>query len=268
MTISLNGATRVYYVVGDPIAQVKSPQGVTEMMQNQGVNAACIPAHVAPAQLAAFAAGVKQVQNIDGVIVTVPHKIAYKDLCDSVSPEAAFLGSVNTVRKTANGWHGDMFDGQGFVAALLKQGGVLQGKKVLLAGAGGAGGAIAYSLVQAGVAELAISERDAQRRDDLIVRLQGLGLASISIGSDDPTGFDVVLNATPSGMQAGDALPFQTDKLQAAMFVGDVITAPEVTPFITAGRALGCKSMIGLDMFAEVRDLMVQFLLQTEEARA
>ena len=268
MTIQLNGASRVYYVVGDPIAQVKSPQGVTELMQQQGVNAACIPAHVAPEQLAAFAAGVKPIQNIDGVIVTVPHKMAYKNLCDSVSPEAAFLGSVNTVRKTATGWHGDMFDGQGFVAALLKKGGVLQGKKVLLAGAGGAGGAIAYSLVQAGVAELAIAERDAARRDDLIVRLQGLGLGKISVGSDDPSGFDVVLNATPCGMKADDPLPFQIDKLKAAVFVGDVITAPEVTPFIAAGRALGCPSMLGVDMFAEVRDLMVQFLLQGEEVQA
>ena len=67
MTIQLNGASRVYYVVGDPIAQVKSPQGVTELMQQQGVNAACIPAHVAPEQLAAFATGVKPIQNIDGV---------------------------------------------------------------------------------------------------------------------------------------------------------------------------------------------------------
>ena len=93
-------------------------------------------------------------------------------------------------------------------------------------------------------------------------------MGKISIGSDDPSGFDVVLNATPCGMKADDPLPFQIDKLKAAVFVGDVITAPEVTPFIAAGRALGCPSMLGVDMFAEVRDLMVQFLLQGEEVQA
>lgn len=207
-------------------------------------------------------------RNIDGVIVTVPHKLAYTALCDSVSSEAAFLGAVNTVRKTATGWHGDMFDGQGFVAALLKQGGVLQGKKALLAGAGGAGSAIAYSLLQAGVAELAILERDALRRDDLIRRLQGLGLAVVGVGSDDPTGFDVVINATPTGMQASDGLPFQVGKLTAQMFAGDVITAPEITPFISAARAVGCNTLLGADMFAEVRDLMVAFLLNKAEVAA
>ncbi|AUZ05078.2 MULTISPECIES: shikimate dehydrogenase family protein [Vitreoscilla] len=266
MAIKLNGATRLYYVVGDPIAQVKSPQGVTEWMQQQGFNGACIPAHVAPSDLEDFVKHVKTVQNIDGVIVTVPHKIAYKNWCDTVSEEAAFLGAVNTIRKTENGWHGDMFDGQGYVTAILKKGGELQDKNVLLAGAGGAGSAIAYSLLKAGVTKLAIHEQDVHRRDDLILRLQSLNLAEVVVGSEDPSGFDVVINATPTGIKAGDALPFQVDKLQSGMFAGDVITQPEVSPFIEAARAIGCNNMIGLDMFAEVRDLMVQFLLQQEEA--
>ena len=223
--------------------------------------AACIPAHVAPAQLAAFADGVKQVQNIDGVIVTVPHKMAYKDLCDSLSPEAAFLGAVNTVRKTAKGWHGDMFDGLGFVTAMRDNGGEPQGKRALLVGAGGAGSAIAHALVMAGVSALAIHDEDAARRTTLVDRLAGLGRCPVLHGSADPTGFDMVLNATPVGMKAGDPYPLDVDKLQPSMFAGCVITMPAITPFIAAARAKGCGTMTGAHMFGRVRDLMVEFLL-------
>lgn len=261
MDITLNGSTRVYYVVGDPIAQVKSPEGMTSAFQANGLNAVCVPAHVAPADLAAWMQGVRACQNVDGIMVTVPHKIAFAQLCDSVSETARFLNTVNVVKRTADGWHGDMFDGRAQVEALLKNGAVLSGKKAILAGAGGAGTAIAYALVEAGVAELAISETDTARRDTLVERLNGLGKAKVYAGSSDPSGFDVVVNATPMGMKAGDPLPFDGDKLTAQMFVGDVVTYPD-TAWLQKAQAQGCKTSSGLDMFAAVRDLMANFLMK------
>lgn len=261
MDITLNGSTRVYYVVGDPIAQVKSPEGMTSAFQANGLNAVCVPAHVAPADLAAWMQGVRACQNVDGIMVTVPHKIAFAQLCDSVSETARFLNTVNVVKRTADGWHGNMFDGRAQVEALLKNGAVLSGKKAILAGAGGAGTAIAYALVEAGVAELAISETDTARRDTLVERLNGLGKAKVYAGSSDPSGFDVVVNATPMGMKAGDPLPFDGDKLTAQMFVGDVVTYPD-TAWLQKAQAQGCKTSSGLDMFAAVRDLMANFLMK------
>lgn len=261
MDITLNGSTRVYYVVGDPIAQVKSPEGMTSAFQANGLNAVCVPAHVAPVDLAAWMQGVRACQNVDGIMVTVPHKIAFAQLCDSVSETARFLNTVNVVKRTADGWHGDMFDGRAQVEALLKNGAVLSGKKAILAGAGGAGTAIAYALVEAGVAELAISETDTARRDTLVERLNGLSKAKVYAGSSDPSGFDVVVNATPMGMKAGDPLPFDGDKLTAQMFVGDVVTYPD-TAWLQKAQAQGCKTSSGLDMFAAVRDLMANFLMK------
>lgn len=260
---TLNGSTRVHFIVGDPIAQVKSPAGVTQAFASRGLNAICVPAHVAPAQLADWVRGASLAQNVDGIIVTVPHKLAVSKLCGSLSDAAAFLQSVNTMRRNPDGsWHGDMFDGTGFVAALQEKGCQLAGKRVLLVGAGGAGSAIAYTLAVSGVAELAITEPDAQRRDSLIARLQGLGKAKVVAGNYDPTGFDVVLNATPVGMKESDPYPLEVDKLTADMFCGCVITAPPVTPFIAAAQAKGCGTMGGADMFAKVRDLMIAFLLR------
>jgi shikimate dehydrogenase len=263
MSEPLSGATRVHFIVGDPIAQVKSPAGVSQTFHDRGHNAYVMPAHVAPAKLAAWLDGVSLAQNVDGVIVTVPHKFACYGLCATTSERAAFLHTVNTMRRNPDGsWHGDMFDGLGFVSAMQDNGCQPAGKKALLVGAGGAGSAIAHALVVAGVSSLAIFDPDAARRSTLVDRLAGLGKCPVTHGSADPTGFDIVLNASPVGMQASDPIPVEADKLQAPMFVGCVITAPAITPLIAAARAKGCQTMTGAHMFGRVRDLMVDFLLE------
>ncbi|MEY4884436.1 MAG: hypothetical protein RIS34_2290, partial [Pseudomonadota bacterium] len=161
----LSGATRVHFIVGDPIAQVKSPAGVSQAYQARGHNAMVMPAHVAPAALAAWLAGVSLAQNVDGIIVTVPHKFACFDLCATTSERAAFLHTVNTMRRNPDGtWHGDMFDGLGFVEAMRDNGCQPLAKRALLVGAGGAGSAIAHALVMAGVSALAIHDEDTVRR--------------------------------------------------------------------------------------------------------
>ena len=263
MLENYSGATRVHLIVGDPIAQVKSPFGVTQAFEARGKDAVCVPAQVPPAHLAAWWQGTRLAGNLDGLIVTVPHKFACTAFCDELSERAAFLGAVNTVRRDAQGrWHGDMFDGLGYVRALEQNGCALAGRRALLAGAGGAGSAIAHSLIQAGVSELALHDPDAGRRQSLMDRLNTLGLGRTVAGSNDPSGFDVVINATPIGMKATDPTPFAVERLTASMFVGCVITAPAITPLIAAARALGCKTVTGAEMFGQVRGLMVDFLMQ------
>jgi shikimate dehydrogenase len=260
--LNLDGASRVYFIVGDPVAQVKSPAGVSQAFQDAGLNALCMPAHVAPADLAVWTAGVSSCKNVDGIIVTVPHKFAYFDLCATTSDRGAFLKSINTLRRNLDGsWHGDMFDGLGYVKALALKGFELDKKKALLVGAGGAGSAIAFALATSGVRELAIHDADTLRRDSLVQRLAALGLCSVRAGSSDPTGFDIAINATPIGMQAGDPHPMDASKFKPDLFVGCVITAPSVPPMIAAARALGCNTLTGTEMFAQVKDLMVEFLM-------
>jgi shikimate dehydrogenase len=172
------------------------------------------------------------------------------------------LRTVNTMRRNPDGtWHGDMFDGLGFVTAMNDNGCNPAAKKALLVGAGGAGSAIAHALVMAGVSELAIYDEDATRRETLVQRLAGLNKCPVTSGSSDPTGFDIVLNATPVGMKETDPFPLQASKLSGAMFVGCVITQPAITPLIAAARAKGCLTMTGAHMFGRVSDLMIDFLV-------
>lgn len=258
----LSGALRVYAIIGDPVAQVKSPAGVTQALRTRGHDAIVVPFRVPPAGLRAFFAGLQSARNVDGAIVTVPHKFAACDLCARMSARARFLGAVNAMRRTPDGaWEGDMFDGLGYVSGMRQLGCDPRGKRVLLVGAGGAGTAMAHALVEAGVAMLAIHDENASRRDALVARLAALDSARVEAGGPDPAGMDVVLNATPAGMRARDPLPVATARLTAAMFVGDVVTAPVVTPLLVAARARGCTTMTGADMFAQVRDLMVDFFV-------
>lgn len=261
--LTLDGATRVVAILGDPIAQVKSPAGVTRALQQRGRNAVVVPVHVTREDLDAFVQGASRMRNLDGLIVTVPHKIDAFRHCASTSERARFLGAVNVLRRNADGsWHGDHCDGEGFVQGLRQAGARLEGQRALLVGAGGAGSAIALALLDAGVRELAILEPDAPRRGSLLGRLrQRHGGKAVAAPGNDPTGFDLVLNATPMGMEPADPLPVEVATLAPSMFVADVITAPAVTPLLESARARGCATQDGAGMFAAVCERMVAFLL-------
>jgi shikimate dehydrogenase len=263
-TASLSGVTRVIFIVGDPIAQVRSPSGVTAAMRAKGADAIVIPAHVAPADLDAFFAGVTPMRNCDGVIITVPHKFSATAFCETLTKEGAFLGAVNMLRRNADGsWHGSASDGVAMVAALRDAGCQPQRKRALLIGAGGAGSAIGHALVEAGVTSLDIRDFDPERTSALAARLSALGQASVNLADETvcAENYDIVVNATPSGMREGDPLPIDVSRLNASTFVGDVVTKPPLTPFIAAARVRGCPTVTGTQMFERVCDAIVEFLL-------
>lgn len=263
MSLAVNGATRLHIIVGDPIAQVKSPAGMSASFAARGLNALCVPIHVSPQDLPNFLKSLDKAQNLDGIIVTIPHKFACYEHCTSATERAHFLGSVNILRRTNDGgWFGEMFDGLGFVGAVRGAGYDPAGKRALLAGAGGAGCAIALALVEADVRELAIHDADTARRDRLIGRLKERTATPVIVGSPDPAGFDLIANATPAGMQPGDPYPVDVTRFTPDMFVGCVITAPAVSPVVEAARRIGCKTSVGGDMYAAEQQLMLDFLLE------
>jgi shikimate dehydrogenase len=262
MNSFLDGDTRLHLCVGDPIGQVKSPTGLTRVFEERGENAICIPAHVAAADFDAFMRGVKRALNIDGMVITVPHKFSAFGHCDAVTDRARFLGAVNVMRRERNGgWRGDMTDGIALVAALRAAGFEPDGKRALLVGAGGAGSAVALALIEAGVSELGICELDPGRRDDLAERLTHRTGASVHAQSADPQGFDLVVNASPMGMSKDDPLPVATDRLDPQAFVADLVTRPPVTPLLEAARGRGCVIVTGADMFAPQAGILADFLL-------
>jgi shikimate dehydrogenase len=259
---SLNGATRLYALIGHPIAQVQSPPGVTRSMQARGANAVMVPVHIEPAGVDALIDALSAVRNLDGICATVPHKFAAFRHARTASERARLLEAANVLRRNADGtWHGDMLDGLGMCDAIRAKGVDLAARRALLVGAGGAGSAIALELLDGGVHALAIHDADVTRRDALIARLAPRFGARVGIGSDDPAGASLVVNATPMGMRPGDPLPLRREGLAASTFVADAVTRPEVTPLLEAVRALGGATVTGVEMYEAERERMVDFWL-------
>jgi shikimate dehydrogenase len=255
-----SGATRVIFILGDPIAQVKAPFGLTREFERRGQDAIVVPLQLAPADVDAGIVAMSRAKNVDGLIATIPHKFALASRCATLSERSRFLGVVNVARRNADGsWHGDMLDGEGFADPLAKAGCEFKGNRALLVGAGGAGSAIALALLDRGVARLAVHDVDAARREALIAKLESKFRERVVAGSADPGDAGIVVNATPLGMKPGDSLPLDISGLSPAAFAGDVVTVPEMTPFLLAAREKGCRIQTGVGMFQGNLGLMASF---------
>lgn len=259
--MQLNGETQLFPILGDPIAQVRSPQFLSEILARRGINAIVPPLHVNAVDLSAVVAVLRTTQNVGGIVVTIPHKVTCLAYCDEVSERAAFVGSVNIIRKTIEGkLVGDNVDGIGYLDGIAKEGGRVAGKRFLLVGVGGAGSAVAFEVLQRGASYLAIHDLNTERRDAIIASLAAKFPNKVGVGSPDPTGFDLVANVTPVGMKAGDPYPVEVSKLQSTQFVADAITRPEVSPLVAYARQLGCNSMVGAGMFNAEAEILVDFM--------
>ncbi|MDR5817125.1 shikimate dehydrogenase [Caballeronia sp. LZ033] len=262
MTEKLNGATRLFPIIGDPIRFVKSPQKLTRGFVARGHNALCLPMQVANDDLDVVMRALTLTANVDGLLVTMPHKQSAFAYCASVSDTARLLGAVSVMRRNADGtWHGDMLDGLAFVKAQTDHGAHVSDGRALLIGAGAAGSAIAIALLEAGISELIIHDADEARSAWLAGKLGEPDRRRVRVGPANPTGCTLVFNATPMGLHGDDPLPLRRDLLDASMFVGDVIAGHGVTPLLAAAQAAGCKTANGVQMVEAVQEMMLVFLL-------
>jgi shikimate dehydrogenase len=185
-----------------------------------------------------------------GVNVTFPFKEAVIPLLDDVSPEAAEIGAVNTVVFDPAGRStGYNTDRSGFRAAFVEAFGAdaARGKSVLQLGAGGAGRAVAFALMDLGVSSLRIYDRDASRARNLCADLDR---RCIVLDAPEPVApsVDGIVNATPMGMLGHPGLPMTPDLVQTHQFVADVIYTPLETDFLKAAKAKGARTMGGAGM--------------------
>ncbi|MCY0967075.1 shikimate dehydrogenase family protein [Parathalassolituus penaei] len=263
MTTIITGETRLFPILGDPIAQVRSPRYLTEILARRGINAIVPPMHVAPQDLAATVQTLRAIKNVGGLVITIPHKIPTLALCDEVSERARFVGSVNIVRKEADGrLIGDNVDGIGYLDGIRKQGFEVDGKRALLIGAGGAGSAVAYEILERGATYLGIYDIDPERLSALVTRLDQKFPGRVGVQRNCPDGYDLIANVTPVGMKAGDPYPVDVEKFHAGQFVADAITKPEVSPMVEVARSVGCNTMTGEGMFNAEAEILVDFMCQ------
>jgi len=251
--MQIHGGTRVFLILGDPIVQVRAPQMFNHLFQRHGVDAVLVPAQVAAADFAAFVPQVLKARNIDGLWLTIPHKAAMLPLLDRCDRLGSVAQAVNAVRRNADGSvDGALFDGLGFVKALDFWGFAPAGASALLVGAGGAGVAIAASLAERGIARLALHDRDPARAEAVAARIHAAWPLEVEVAaSADPAGFDLVVNASPLGLNPDDALPFDPQRIDARAAVVDILMKQTTTPLLRACRARGLRAWPGHEMMIQ-----------------
>jgi shikimate dehydrogenase len=221
----INGHTEVIAHIGFPTHAFKAPMIYNPYFEKQGINALVVPMGCQAEDYPVFLRAIFKLSNIRGALITMPHKVTTLSLVDEVLPAAAIAGACNAVRLGSQGQlQGDMFDGEGFVRGVLRKGFKLQGARVLVVGAGGVGSAIAASLAAAGVAAISLFDMNPAAAEALAGRLRAHYPAlEVATGSNDPAGHDLVVNATPMGMNEGDPLPMDVSRIAPGTFVGEVV---------------------------------------------
>ena len=260
--MTITGTTRLLAIIGDPVAPLRSPGFFNEAFARIGRDVAFIAFQIPRGALEAAWPAFISMKNLDGLVITMPHKEAAVPLLAALGPTALLTGTVNTIRRRPDGsFEGDMFDGEGFRDGLERAGHPVRGTRILQIGCGGAGTAIACALARAGVAELALHDTNAVKRDALIGLLRAnVPTVRVRAGTPDPRGFDIVVNATPLGLMPGDPMALDPALLAPSQVVADVIPNPAVTPLIAAARAIGCATTTGQDMHVGQARLAVGYL--------
>ncbi|MBK7548207.1 MAG: ThiF family adenylyltransferase [Rhodoferax sp.] len=257
----INGNTEIVAHIGFPTHAFKAPMIYNPWFEKAGVNAIVVPMGCQAQDYPDLLRSVFKLANIRGALITMPHKVTTVGLLDEVFPTAAIAGSCNAVRRGSDGrLQGDMFDGEGFVRGVRRKGCKLEGARVLIVGCGGVGSAIAASLATAGVGAISLFDARAESAQGLGQRLtRHYPLLEVSTGSNDPAGFDLIVNGTPLGMNEGDPMPMNVSRIAATTFVGEVVMKTEMTAFLTAVQARGCRFQVGSDMLFEQIPAYLEF---------
>lgn len=266
----INGNTELIAHIGYPTHTFKSPMIYNPYFEEAGINAVVVPFGCKPEQFTAFLKAVFSLENIRGALITMPHKVAVVGLLDEVTPTVKVAGACNAVKKLPDGrLVGDMFDGAGFVRGVQRKGFDLTGKRVLVVGSGGVGCAISASLAGAEIAAISLFDVNTAACEGLAQRIrQNYPQIDVRTGSNDPAGFDLVVNATPMGMNEGDPLPLDVTRLSPETFVGEVVMRHETTAFLAAAQARGCRTQVGSDMlFEQIPAYLEYFDLPTTTAQ-
>lgn len=267
----ITGSTDVYLILGDPVEQVLAPEIFNPLFALIGINAVLVPVCIAPEHLAVFVKTVFLAKNVKGLWVTIPHKTPVLAVLDHCSELALRAGAVNAIRRNADGsLEGGLFDGEGLAASLDYFQMPYTGKKVLIIGAGGAAAAIGASLALGprAAAEMAFYDPTPAKAQDLAHHLTHPGGACVRAAhSSDPSGFDLVINASPLGLKPSDPLPCDVSRLDAHATFMDIVMKNQPTPVVRAARALGLNAQPGFEMMIQQAALYLEFFGFTEAAQ-
>jgi shikimate dehydrogenase len=257
----ITGRTRLIVHLGYPTESFKAPMIYNPWFEMKGIEAVVVPVGVEPQNYPDVLKSLFRTTNIHGALVTMPHKVTTTHLVNEMTTTAKIAGACNAVlRRTDGSLLGDMFDGAGFVRGMERKGKRVAGARALVVGCGGVGSAIAASLAAAEPSAIGLFDPATATAEALADRLRRhYPTLDISTGSNDPLGYDIVVNATPLGMKPGDPLPVDVSRIAPSTFVGEVVMKEEFTPLLRAAMEKGCTVQVGTDMLFEMIPAYLEF---------
>jgi len=270
----ISGKTTLIAHIGYPTETFKAPQIYNPWFEKAGIDAVVVPMGVKAGDYPQVLKALFRLTNIRGALITMPHKVTTVGILDELSTTVKVAGSCNAIlRRNDDTLLGDMFDGAGFTRGLKRKGLRIAGASCLVVGAGGVGSAIAASLAAESPASIALFDANGASAEGLAGRLRlHYPQIRVDVRSNDPAGYDLVVNATPLGMKASDPLPFDVSRLSPSTFVGEVVMKQEITPLLQAARERGCRFQVGTDMLFEQIPAYLEFFgfgtATSEELRA
>jgi len=258
----VTGKTRFVPLLAHPIHHVRTPPLFNAECEQRELDMIMVPLNVRPDMLEQAINAFRAMDNVAGMVVTIPHKASIAELCDKKIGAANLVGACNIVRRESDGClTGAMFDGEGFVAGLKHCDNDPVGRRTLLVGAGGAASGIGYALLNSGVDELTIANRSMEKAEKLADYLGSIfPRAKVGYAPPDPKGFDLIINGTALGMHFDDPLPINVDRLDSNSLVAEVVMQPDMTPLLVAAEKRGCRIHKGIHMIEQQVRLLVDFL--------
>ncbi len=236
-------------VIGYPVAQSLSPLIHNHWIARYGLAARYEALAIAPPDLAARVRDMAA-QGYAGFNITVPHKVAVKDLCNEVDDRAQQIGAVNTVTVQQNGaLFGTNTDAFGFAENLRQQGGAdnLAGRAALVLGAGGAARAVVYALKDMGLADIRIANRTKNKAAALADAFAARPV-DWDRRTEEAGDVALVVNTTVLGMDGQAPLDFDVEKTAPGAVICDIVYKPRETILLRDARVQGRKAVDGLGM--------------------
>ncbi len=243
-----------FAVIGHPLGHTLSPALHNHIFSRLSLDADYRALDTPPADLAEVAHQLRQ-GELEGINITLPHKIAFIDYIDEVAPDAAPVGAVNCVVAHGDRLVGHNTDVTGIRHALQQGGFQAKGSSVLLMGAGGAARAAMAALLDLAVSRIRVLDLLENDVQALLVNFRGqAGDVALESGIFRPgletNTFQLIINATPIGMwpQTDSAL-LQADQLSSDQTVFDMVYHPEITLLLQRAAEIQCRIVTGLEMF-------------------
>ncbi|MDM0013877.1 shikimate dehydrogenase [Variovorax sp. J22P168] len=271
---SIVGSTSVYLLPGDPVTNVRLPRMFNAVFERTGIDAVMVPVQVARRDLAVFVKAAFLAKNVRGMAIAPPHKPLLVDLLDGCGLFGRVAGSVNVVRRIANGeLEGDLFDGEGLLGALDHYNIPFRGKRVLILGAGVSAAAIGVALAEGGTVNgaehIAFHDIAAGKAAGVAAQIDSFfDATSVAVDSSDPAGYDLVVNATSLGLKPEDALPVDVARMEPHAALFDILLRNQPTPLVRAARERGLNAQAGFEMLVQQMPHYFDFFGHREAAAA